>query len=180
MNDRSIIVAVGAHQRNDGIDGNDGSQGEETRERMGGGSAHQIPEHEVDVFVDPRRFGDRGVAGSVLVFVVIEVVGRYPREDRISVEDRDPCGEERVRGAASERRAVVVIVREDSGAESDVERERQGPHEAVRKPAGKVAPSQNPSAARAAAKPAAERTKACATDAAVQSVTAQPVAIRSP
>jgi hypothetical protein len=67
---------------------------------------------------------------------VVEVVGRYPGEDRVSVECRDPGGKEAIRIVAPECWAVVVIVSEDTCAEADVEGEGEGPSEQTRASVG--------------------------------------------
>jgi len=76
--------------------------------------------------------GDRRVPIPVQVLVVVQVVSRYPGEDGMPVEHRQPRGEDAVGRAAIEDRAVVVVVRENARAEADVEDDREHPYEQAR------------------------------------------------
>lgn len=74
-------------------------------------------EHVVAIGVSP---GFGCVLVGIDVLVVIQIVGRYPREGRISVEDRDPIREDRVGALALERGAVVVVVRDHAAREREI------------------------------------------------------------
>ena len=59
--------------------------------------------------------GDRRVARLVDELMVIEVVRRNPRERGVAVEHRQPIAEDAVHAPALERRAMIVVMRDDAG-----------------------------------------------------------------
>ena len=64
--------------------------------------------------------GDRRVARTIDVLVMVEVVRRDPGEDRVAVERGDRHRERLIGALVRERRAVVVVVRDDAAREREV------------------------------------------------------------
>ena len=64
----------------------------------------------MSIGVAPRN---RRVAGLIDVFMVIEVVGRYPSKGGEAVNDRDPGGEKSIHLFPLKRRAMLMVMGHD-------------------------------------------------------------------